>query len=249
MIKAVGFDLDDTLFNATWLSNKARIGGLKKMIEFGLNIEIKQAFPLLLEVVQKYGSNYPHHFDEFLKELKEDRIFNLGEFSIPKYVAAGVWGYHSIKEKYLKPFGDVIKTLKWLKNKKIIIAILSNGLSVKQYEKILRLGIDKYINFVFISEEIKFEKPNKEFFEYCLKKMDIDPNECMYVGDRFDKDILPTYKMQMIPVLIHRKGRYDPDINKEQKFLQIKEKSSVKYYEIYRLTEIIKIIKKINQEK
>lgn len=243
----MAFDLDDTLFNATWLSNKARLGGLQKMIKLGLNVNIKDAFNILEKIVEKFGSNYSKHFDELLNYLQVNGQIKIDQYQIPKYIAAGVWGYHSVKEKYLKPFKDVITTLKKLKNEGLITAIFSDGLDIKQWEKILRLQIHSYLDYVFISEKLEYKKPDSKFFEFCLNKIGIDPSECIYIGDRLDKDILPAYKMEMIPILIHRKGKYDPNINKNENYLNIiNQIPKSGYYEIYKLTEVIKIIKKLN---
>ena len=115
MLKVIAFDLDDTLFNATLLANNARYGGIKKIKEMGLDIDLEKSFSLLKKIVKETGSNYGKHYDLFLKELKNHPdILSNSEFNIPKYIAAGVWGYHSMKVRHLKLYNDVIKNLKKL---------------------------------------------------------------------------------------------------------------------------------------
>jgi putative hydrolase of the HAD superfamily len=244
MIRVVAFDLDDTLYNATWLVSKSRLGGLKKMQEKGLNfIDFDKAIDVLNQVVVEFGSNYSKHFDIFLKKIKEsNNIVSDISFNIPKFVACGVWGYHAAKVRYLKPYRDVKKFFEKIENYNMKIVLMSNGLAVKQYEKILRMKIGIFMDYIFISEEISFNKPDLEFFKIILEKINVEPNEVLYVGDRLDHDIFPANKIGIHSVLIHRGGKYDPNIKENRIKRTIKPE-----FEIHSLSELINIIKELNQ--
>jgi putative hydrolase of the HAD superfamily len=241
MIKVIAFDLDDTLYNATWLANKSRLGGLLKMQEKGLKIiDMENAIELLNQIVKRLGSNSPLHFNTFLIELKERTdIVEDTNYSIPKYVACGVWGYHAIKVRYLKPYREVMGSLEKIKGLGYQLAIFSNGIPVKQYEKLVRMDLANLFDYIFISQEINIEKPSHDFFYYCFKEMGVSAEEVMYIGDRLDTDIKPANELGMISVLIHRGGKYDPNI-KKNKIDRITEPN----YEIHSLNELTKIIKK-----
>ena len=71
MINLVGFDLDDTLYNATSLASQARIGGLKKIQECGLKFTMQEGIAALFDVVKEFGSNYSKHYDELLERMKK----------------------------------------------------------------------------------------------------------------------------------------------------------------------------------
>jgi len=244
MIRVVAFDLDDTLYNATWLVSKSRLGGLKKMQEKGLNfIDFDKAINVLNQVVVEFGSNYSKHFDIFLKKIKDyNDIVGDINFNIPKFVACGVWGYHATKVRYLKPYRDVKKFFEKTESIDMKIVLMSNGLAVKQYEKILRMKIGVYMNYIFISEEIGHNKPDLEFFKIILDKINVKADEVLYIGDRLDHDILPANKIGIHSVLIHRGGKYDPNI-KENKI----ERTIKPEFEIHSLSELINIIKKLNK--
>ena len=53
------------------------------------------------------------------------------------------------------------------------------------------MGIEHYFEDVFVSEEIGREKDRK-FFEIILKRIGVEPNECVMIGDREDADVLPA---------------------------------------------------------
>lgn len=210
MIKAVVLDLDDTLFNTTDLANESRINGLKMMKKHGLSIDIAEAKSILDEIVEKYGSNYPRHFDKFLIRLKNSGKPEFADIDIAKYTACGIVGYHNTKIEKLKPHDDVLPFLNYCKQEGYLLCVISDGIAVKQYEKLIRLGILDFFDQIFISEQLRLEKPDPLIFRHCIDKMGLNATEMVYIGDRLDKDIDPAQKVGIHTILIHRMGKHDP---------------------------------------
>jgi len=237
------FDLDDTLYNATWLTNKSRLGGLLMMQEKGLQVNIEKGIQVLNQIVEEFGSNSANHFDIFLQRIKNrPDIVKNEDYSIAKYIAAGVMGYHKIKVRYLKPYKDVKENLEKLKEMGYKLAIISDGIAVKQWEKLLRLNITDNFDWVFITDEVGIKKPHPELFKYCIAKMKVPPSDTIYVGDNLDKDIEPANQIGMHTVLIHRGGKYDPNFPKNKIHSNVKPE-----YEIHSLSELFKIIELIQK--
>lgn len=198
-IKAIFFDIDDTLYDSTKLTTMARQNSIKAMIDSGLQERSEEElYNLLNEIIKKYGSNYAKHYDRLLEEL--------GLEVDPKIVAAGVVAYEHTKEGYLKPFPGVIPTLLELKEK-YRLGVISNGLAIKQWEKLIGLGIHHLFDVVATSEELGFEKPQKEIFLFAVEKLGLSPSDCMIVGDRLDTDITGGKAAGMKTVHL-RKGKY-----------------------------------------
>ncbi|MFW9972458.1 MAG: TIGR02253 family HAD-type hydrolase [Candidatus Odinarchaeota archaeon] len=244
-IKLIGFDLDDCLFDSTGLSERARVKGLEAMIKLGLKINKNKAVKILKEIVEEYGSNSSKHYNYFIKRLNqmEENIEYISYNDGYKYIAAAVMAYHGEKVNSIKLYDDVEQNLIKLKKLSIKTAIITDGIPIKQYEKILRLNIDKLINLVVISDEIGIKKPNPELFNYCLKKFGVKGQETIYVGDRIDKDIIPANLNNIYSVYLHRGGKYDT-YNFDLKTLgDIKPN-----YEISNLYELFNIIEEINNK-
>ena len=236
LIKIVAFDLDDTIFNGTLLVEKARRSSVQMMIDYGLPVEIEYAMKLLNEIVAEFGSNSEHHLDNLIKRLRHDPKVQLDlEHNSNKYVSAGIMGYHREKVKHFKPFRDVIKTLGKLKQLNLKTAIITDGMPIKQYEKILRLKIEDKFDKILISDEVAIRKPNSYLFKLFINDMGCLPEEVLYVGDRVDRDVGPGNEAGMVTVLIHRGTKHDPYITK-QKF------SITPDYHINSLNELFPII-------
>jgi len=206
-IKAVLFDIDDTLFDTATLVKMARMNAVKAMMESGLSIhDIHKGYRLLLKIVEKHGANYDQHFDRLLEVLGCQRD--------PKIIAAGIVAYHDTKLAYLKPDPDVIPTLIALRDRGCKIGIVSNGRSAKQWEKIIRLGLQHFFHTVVISEEVGFEKPDPKIFDAALKELGVKPEEAVYVGDTPETDVLGANASRLISVRLVKRKHKEPRLDK-----------------------------------
>jgi putative hydrolase of the HAD superfamily len=221
MIKAIFFDIDDTLYDSTKLTTMARQNSIRAMIDSGLpEKDEKKIYNLLNEIIKKHGSNYGKHYDRLLEEL--------GLAPDPKIIAAGVVAYEHTKDGYLRPYPGVIPTLLKLKEK-YMLGIISNGLAIKQWEKLIGLGIHHLFDVVATSEEQGVEKPQKEIFLFAVEKLGISPVDCMIVGDRLDTDILGgnIAGMKTVHLKKGKYGRASPSSEGESPDLEIDEFSEI----------------------
>lgn len=68
--------------------------------------------------------------------------------------------------------------------------IVTNGVAATQYNRLAKSGLDKYFDGIFISEEAGAQKPQREFFEYCFKKMGRrDVENMLIIGDSLTSDM------------------------------------------------------------
>ena len=68
--------------------------------------------------------------------------------------------------------------------------IVTNGAAFNQHSRIRISGIIDKIDGLFISEEIGFKKPQKEFFDFVLGKIkETDKSKILIIGDSLTSDI------------------------------------------------------------
>ena len=199
-MKAVFFDIDDTLYDSTELAYRARLNAINAMIDAGLPIKDPQkVYKVLDKVIDKYGSNYPEHYNILLREL--DVPWD------PEIIAAGVAAYHDTKLSYLRPFPETIPVLLELREEGYLLGIISDGRPVKQWEKLIRLGLHHFFNTVVISESFGQQKPDVKLFETALAEVGCKASDALMVGDRLDKDVSGAKAAGMKSVWL-RKGKY-----------------------------------------
>ena len=70
------------------------------------------------------------------------------------------------------------------------IYIATNGLTVAQRGRLSRSPIEPYIDDIFISEEIGFQKPTKEYFDVIFSTLGVtDKSRVVMVGDSLTSDM------------------------------------------------------------
>lgn len=84
-----------------------------------------------------------------------------------------------------------------LKEHGYILGIGTNMTSVMQFRKLEALGLLRFFDFIVSSEEAGSEKPDKVLFQMCAVKAGCDCSECLYVGDNFKNDILAAQRAGM----------------------------------------------------
>lgn len=205
-LKVVFFDIDDTLYSTTEFTRLARMNAVRAMIEAGLKVDEFKVFEELEKVIKDFGANYERHYDELIARLNVKLKVNKS-----LVIAAGVVAYHDAKVKELKPFPDVEWALSVLsKNKKLKLGIISDGITLKQIEKVIRLGLLKYFaqEAMFFVEEIGIRKPDPLLFTRACELLDISPQEALYVGDHPTHDIDPANLAGLITIFYQRGGKY-----------------------------------------
>lgn len=71
------------------------------------------------------------------------------------------------------------------------IYFITNGFSVSQHRRLETSAVSPYICGIFVSEELGFQKPRREFFEAVLGALKVtDRKRCIVLGDSLSSDIL-----------------------------------------------------------
>jgi putative hydrolase of the HAD superfamily len=204
---AILFDIDDTLCATTEFARRARRNAVEAMISAGLQVPAAELLAELDEVIVEFSSNYEHHFDKLLLRLEPARTAKLNRALV---VAAGVASYHDTKFRELRPYPGVAELFRDLQRAGMRLGIVTHGLSVKQAEKLLRLGLVEYLDpqAIFISDQIGINKPNPKLYQFALNALDLDAERVMYVGDNPRNDIEPPKSLGMTTVWARMSGRH-----------------------------------------
>jgi putative hydrolase of the HAD superfamily len=181
MIKALIFDYDGTLSNRTesvycffndylrpfvpQLSDIEFEAMVQDLMYFDVN-GINEFDLRMPPFMDRYGHLFPEGFEEDFK----------------KNFINKVWSYNVLKEETL----EVLEKLK----EKYKLALLSNGSSTVQHNKIDHVGIEKHFDVVVVSGDVGIHKPDPKLFEYTLDKLNVRADEAMMIGDVFSTDIL-----------------------------------------------------------
>lgn len=102
-----------------------------------------------------------------------------------------------LRYKYLELKPEAIALLQSLRHS-YYLAIITNGPSNAQWEKINRLHLTKYFDCILVSGDLPWEKPDPHIFYAACTHLDVKPSECVMVGDKLETDIQVGYTVQII---------------------------------------------------
>lgn len=203
VVKAIFFDIDDTLFSTSDFAAIARRNSVEAMVRIGLRMDPADLLKELQEVVQEFSSNYEHHFDKLIARIPAKTYAGINPAVL---IAAGIVAYHETKFRQLHPFNDVVEVLSLLAQAPVLRGVITAGMTVKQAEKLIRLNVYPFLTptAIFISDQLGISKPNPKLFLRACQSCQVAPEESMYVGDHPTHDIDPANKIGMITVLNRR---------------------------------------------
>jgi uncharacterized cofD-like protein len=185
-IKAIIFDLDDTLYDTTAQRiDKALKAAVEAMVKSGLNCSVEDGFRAIKEIIKKnpLGERFlklaeQHNADEAVCEI-------------------GKKAYYGFESDELSLFPGVRELLKKLKNDYTLI-LVTFGEPKTQNKKVELLGIKELFDISLITQN-----PDKEeVFLEALDKIGIKQNRILCVGDRIDSEIRIANKLGMTTVRI-----------------------------------------------
>ena len=220
MIKAILFDLDNTLVDFIKMKMEACRSAIVAMIDNGLKINEEEGYRKLIATYFKVGIESDRAFQEFLKK-------ETGEIN-PKILAAAINAYLETKSQFLKLYPNVIPTLEKLKEKGLILGIVTDAPKVKAYQRLLSMKIEQFFDFVIGFEDTERKKKTDIPLKMAIEKLKLEPEEIMFVGDSIKRDIVPAKKLDVVSVFAkygssEKVGRIKPDytINDFSEILKI----------------------------
>jgi putative hydrolase of the HAD superfamily len=86
------------------------------------------------------------------------------------------------------------------------LALLTNGPSDLQREKIEITGIEKYFTEIVVSGEVGYGKPDCRSYQLVLSRLGVKPESTIYVGDSLESDILGANAIGIKTVWVNRHG-------------------------------------------
>lgn len=196
-IRAIFFDLDNTLVDFLQLKEESCRASVRAMIIAGLHMEESEAYEQLIKKYFDVGIESNVAFSEFLRSI--------GQFD-HKILAAAINAYLDTKRKCLKPYPAVKPTLNQLQKNGVFLSVVTDAPKTKAYQRLLGMGIEQFFKFVVGYEDTNSLKstglPILLALEMARKELpNLTEEQILMVGDSIDRDIIPAKKFGLKTVL------------------------------------------------
>lgn len=213
MIRAVLFDLDDTLFDHAHCARAALEGVRSAHPVLGLvpPEALERAHAQILEVL---------HAEVMLGRLELDaarierfrRLFASAGVDADRDAAAAAAATY--RRHYLESRREVegAAALLAAARGRAQVGIVSNNLRNEQQDKLRCCGLDRYVDALVVSEEAGVSKPDPRIFEIALQRLGCRPEEAVMLGDSWAADIVGAAAAGIRPVWFNRGGGMPPPV-------------------------------------
>ena len=208
--KAICFDIDGTLYP---------IGIMNRRI-----FRLSAVHPLFGLKYRKARKEFRRHQSAFSREIpfrwREAAIIQNGSGAEPDhefseesfrklygktYDRLDRWAYRKMERLYerTEPFAGVARTLGKIRNNGLKVGVFTD---FPLFRKLEGMELASLVDFAASSDDIGFLKPDTHCFEYLLYNLKMGPQDVLYVGDSYEKDIVGANAAHIDAVLVNVRG-------------------------------------------
>jgi HAD superfamily hydrolase (TIGR02253 family) len=227
MLKAVIFDLDNTLVDFMLMKNQAVDAAINAMRDAGLRLSSEEIRQRIDQIYNERGIEFQSVFDELLF-----REFSKIDFKI---LSAGVIAYRRAREAALVPYPHVTMTLIQLSKLQLKLGVVSDAPGKEAWLRLCYLNFHHIFDAVVTFDDTGVRKPHPEPFRKILHMLRIQPNEALMVGDWAERDVLGAAQVGMKTVFARYGNTFGTEISHAD-------------YDIDDISQIIDIVKIENQK-
>ena len=181
MIRAVIFDLDNTLTDFMRMKDVSVDSAIESMIDAGLEMSADDAKRRLFEIYGREGIEDQRVFDKFLIE-------QFGEID-PMIHTAAIRGYRRGREYTLVLYPHVRRTLLAVAKRGLKLAVISDAPRYQAWSRLCYLQLQHYFDHVITFDDTQVRKPNPAPFMKALELLVMNPDEVIMVGDWPERDM------------------------------------------------------------
>jgi putative hydrolase of the HAD superfamily len=212
MVRAVLFDLDDTLFDHAGCARQALAGlhAAHPPLQARPFEEFERLHAIFLEQL---------HHRVLIGEMKLEaarrerfrRLFEAaGVDADDDMVARAALLYRDGYQKVRQPVSGAAALLAEVRTR-ARVAIVSNNLLEEQQQKLRHCALDRYVDALIVSEEVGVSKPEPGIFRAALDALGCDAGDAVMLGDSWAADVVGALGAGIRAVWFNPKGKPAPD--------------------------------------
>jgi putative hydrolase of the HAD superfamily len=192
MIRAVVFDLDNTLVDFMGMKRQAITAAIDSMIDAGLHLARPDVQERIDAIYKERGIEFQNVFDELLYTLFQKVDY--------KILSAGIIAYRRAREAALVPYPHVNMTLLALLKRGLRLAVVSDAPGREAWLRLVSLNLHHVFDVVVTYDDTRERKPSPAPFRRALEMLGVAPAEAIMVGDWPERDVVGAAQVGMVTV-------------------------------------------------
>jgi 2-haloalkanoic acid dehalogenase type II len=212
LIKAVFFDLDDTLLDDTISSERSAALAASELVLDRRVEAATLAASYMREAMNFWETLEPNAPKPPTGEIRPRiwlaalRSHGIDDPELARRVAAR---YDAIRLERVELFPETLPVLRALHGR-YKMAIITNGFAETHEAKIARLGLSHFFDLVVLAGEMELAKPHPAVFRHAMKQLGVSAAESIMVGDRYMRDIVGAHAAGMRAIWVNSRQETRP---------------------------------------
>lgn len=217
MLKAIFFDMDETLCGTSQADNAAGQKFAAWIQQTYPQVSDPQAFlqRYLQGVYKKLNAEFP----QLVALLPDENAFRcsliqtiLAEDGIHIDAEQAQQAQHYFDSARMGAFTFFpgVKEMLTDLRKHYKLVVITNGPIFSQHPKLKATQMDEWVDHIIVGGEEPEEKPAASIFQKALNLVDIKPEEALHIGDSLAADIAGANNMGILSVWVNATGASNP---------------------------------------
>ena len=225
MIRAIVFDLDNTLTDFMKMKEAAIVAAIDGMIDAGFQLPREELRRRVDAIYKEQGLEFQRVFDELL-------VREFGQID-PKILASGIVAYRRARESALVLYPHAQMTLLELAKRGIRLGVVSDAPRLQVWLRLCTLSLQHVFDAVVTFDDTGERKPSPAPFREVLRRLGVEPGESMMVGDWAERDVVGGRSLGMKTAFARYGDTFDT-------------KESGADYDLDDVLELVKIVDTLN---
>jgi putative hydrolase of the HAD superfamily len=205
VIRAIVFDLDNTLTDFMKMKEAAIQAAIDGMIDAGFRLPREQLRERVDAIYREQGLEFQRVFDELLQR-------EFGEVD-PKILASGIVGYRRARESTLVLYPHVQMTLLELAKRGIRLGVVSDAPRLQVWMRLCALGLQHVFDAVVTFDDTGERKPAPAPFREVLGRLGVAAEEALMIGDWAERDVVGAKSLGMKTVFARYGDTFDTKVS------------------------------------
>jgi putative hydrolase of the HAD superfamily len=205
VIRAIVFDLDNTLTDFMRMKEAAITAAIDGMIDAGFRLSAAELRSRVASIYDEQGLEFQRVFDELLQR-------EFGEVD-PKILASGIVAYRRARESALVLYPHAQMTLLELAKRGIRLGVVSDAPRLQVWLRLCGLGLQHVFDAVVTFDDTGERKPAPAPFREVLRRLGVDPHEALMIGDWAERDVVGAKSLGMKTVFARYGDTFDTKVS------------------------------------
>jgi putative hydrolase of the HAD superfamily len=201
MIRAIVFDLDNTLVDFMKMKSDAISAAIDGMIDAGLTLPREAVKARIDAIYQEHGLEYQRVFDTLLESA-------LGQIDA-KILASGIVAYRRGRGSAIALYPHVSLTLVELVKRGILLGVVSDAPRMQVWLRLCELSLQHTFDAVVAYDDTLSRKPSPAPFRLVLSRLGVEPSESLMIGDWAERDVVGGKSLGMKTVFARYGDTFD----------------------------------------